>query len=184
MIYTKRGFTLLELLVIASVTVIIGAMAASIFISVSRAYNKANIITEIEQNRNLVLTTMSNEIRNALSVSPITGDEGNDGIEITDQEGEAIRFCCIGPSGGANGYIARRVGSGNCNSQSSDTPMTDNDPVTGVNVTTCDLVPDNTANPPVVAIAITFAQPVDVPGRIDFQAETTLETTVSLRTYK
>jgi len=180
---TKRGFTLLELLVVASVTAIIGAMAASIFISISRAYNKANIIAEIEQNGNLALTTMSNEIRNALSVSRITGSDG-EGIEITDQEDEVIRFCCIGPSGGANGYIARRVGSGDCNSQLPDTPMTDNDSVTGVNVTSCDFDPDTTADPPVVAITITLAQPVNVPGRIDFQAETTLTTTVSLRTYK
>jgi len=172
---TKNGFTLLELLVVASVTVIVGAMAASIFISISRAYNKANIIVEIEQNGNLALTTMSNEIRNALSVSPTA-----DGIEIIDQEGDSVAFDCVAPQDtngdgidDVNGYIARNGAT-----------IIDNEPRTGVNVTSCDFDPDITADPPVVAITITLAQPVDVPGRIDFRAETTLTTTVSLRTYK
>lgn len=164
----RGGFTLLELVVVAAVIGTLGTIAATVFISITRAYNKANVIAEIEQNGNLALTTMSNEIRNALSVSSTAS-----GIEITNQEGDSVTFDFVAPTPSDNGYITRNGSA-----------ITDTDAQTGVNIVACDFEVDSTVDPPVVTLTITLEQPVGVPGRIDFQAETELTTTVSLRTYQ
>lgn len=172
----RSGFTLVELLVVVGVLGIVGGIAADIFINISRSHNKANVIAEIGQNGNLALSTMSNEIRSALLVSPTSGTTQT--IEIIDQNEEHITFSFEFPGGDQNGYVARNG-----------LPITDNERVTGVNVVEGDPTKPTQfevidADPPVVRITMTITQPKGVPGRIDFQASTTLETTVSLRSYK
>lgn len=166
----KRSFTLIELVVVVGVLSILSAVAADMFINITRSYNKANIIAEIEQNGNLAISTMSNEIRSALSVSPTSGTASS--IDIVDQDGAAVTFSFISPTSNDNGYIARNG-----------LPIIDNERVTGVNVTH-GMFTIVDADPPVVGITMTITQPKGVPGRIDYQAETTLKTSVSLRSYK
>lgn len=175
----KRSFTLVELLVVVVLIGILSASVTDIFIHVTRSYNKANVIAEIGQNGNLALATMGNEIRNALSVSLIAGGSG---LEIVNQDEETIRFCFISPTATTNGYVARRVGTGDCSLIPNDTPITDNSLVTGVDVYGGGFNV-STTQPPLVTLRLQLRQPRGVPSRIDFRAETTLETTVSLRTY-
>ena len=166
----KSAFTLIELVVVIGVLGILSAVAADMFINITRSYNKANVIAEIEQNGNLAISTMSNEIRSALSVSPTSGTASS--IDIVDQDGATVTFSFISPAGNDNGYVARNG-----------LPIIDNERVTGVNVTH-GMFTIVEADPSVVGITMTITQPKGVPGRIDYQAETTLKTSVSLRSYK
>lgn len=174
---TLRAFTLIELLVVVSILGILSAVAADLFINITRSYNKANVIAEIGQNGNSALFAMTNEIRNALSVLGSTGS-----ISIVGQDGVTVTFSFVPPCGGGgepscagggnkNGYVARNG-----------LPATDDTWGTGVNVTVGQFTIID-ADPPVVGITMTLAQPKGVPTRIDFRAETTLKTSVSLRSY-
>ena len=166
----KHSFTLIELIVVVGILGILSTVAADMFFNITRSYNKANIIAEIEQNANTALSSMTNEIRNALSVSPTSGNVTE--IVIVGQDGATVTFTFVSPTANDNGYLARNG-----------FPMTDNERGTGVNVT-YGMFTIVVADPPVVGITMTVAQPKGVPARIDFQAETTLKTSVSLRSYK
>jgi prepilin-type N-terminal cleavage/methylation domain-containing protein len=161
------AFTLIELLVVIGVTGILGAVATGIFINISRAFNKANIIAEIERSGNAALTSISNEVRNASSVSTI-----ENGIEITNWDGTSIAFTFEEPTDEANGYIARDGNS-----------VTDNEYVSGINVNSATFTVNSGANPPTVKITMFLTQPKGAPSKVDFRADTTLETTVTLRNY-
>ena len=66
---TPKGFTLIELLVVIVILSMIAGVSSSIFLSVIRSNNKANIINEIQQNGNIILQTLEASLRNARSVT-------------------------------------------------------------------------------------------------------------------
>ena len=165
----KQGFTLLELLVVVGILGILGAVASDIFINVSRSYNKANVIAEIQRSGNASLSQIGSEIRNAQSVTspePTT-------LNVVNSVGSAVAYTFVPEDADnqKNGYVARN---GN--------PLTDNDYFTGVNVTGLSFFVAET-DPPSVNIVLSLTQPLGAGSRIDFQASTTLTTTVSLRSY-
>src|SRR3990172_12116389 len=165
----KSGFTLIELLGGVGILGILGAVASDIFINVSRSYNKANVIAEIQRSGNASLSQIGSEIRNAQSVTspePIT-------LNVVNSVGSAVAYTFVPEDADnqKNGYVARN---GN--------PLTDNDYFTGVNVTGLSFFVAET-DPPNVNIVLSLTQPLGAGSRIDFQASTTLTTTVSLRTY-
>lgn len=165
----KRGYTLIELLVSIGIISIVAAIGVDIFLNITRSYNKANIITQIEQNGNLALSQMSYEIRNARSVSPTSGTTST--LSLVNQDGQDVVFSFVPQTGSANGYVARNS-----------IPLTDNSYSNGVNVIQLSFTVTG-VNPLVVSITLALAQPLGAPGRVDYQAQTTLTTTVSLRTY-
>jgi len=167
----KRGFTLIELLVVIGVIAIVGAITADIFVNVTRSYNKAEILSRVERSGNSTLSQMTGEIRNAQTVtSPAKGSFGAS-LTITSAEGAAVTFSFVLPTPSANGYVSRNGIS-----------LTDSSYSTGVNVTSLSFsIVD--ANPLVVSISLGLEQPLGAPGRVDFKADTALQTSVSLRTY-
>jgi len=163
----RRAFTLIELLVVIGILGVIGAIAADVFVNVSRSYNKASIIADVERNGNAALSQMVGEIRNARSVSspdPAT-------LDVVNAEGKSVAFAFVSPTMTDNGYVSRNG-----------SPLTDSDFNSGVNVTAL-VFSVSAADPSTVAISITLSQPLGAGSRIDFQAGTTLQTTVSLRSY-
>jgi len=166
----KRGFTLIELLVVVGLILIAGGVGTAIVTSVIRSYNKANIINEIEENGNYVLSLMETHIRNAKSVSP-TGTTTQT-ITVTPQEGSSFTFSIANPSG--NIGVVRKDAE----------VLTNDDLVTGVNVDTDpsrSYFEISNTTPPTVKIVLHLTQPPNAPGRVDYQAETTLQTTVVVR---
>lgn len=61
----KRGFTLVEILVVIAVVSVVGVIITTIFIRSLRGSNKAQIISQIKQNGQIVLENMDKTIRNA-----------------------------------------------------------------------------------------------------------------------
>jgi len=169
----RKAFTLLELLVVVALLGILGTVATDIFFNVSRAYNKANVIIEVGRNGNIALTQMVGEIRNARVLRfPAPGDTGTS-LTINDVNGREVTFSFVEESGDENGYVARDGIS-----------LTDNAFASGVNVTDLSFFVVPGADPSVVRIMLSLSQPLGLSRRVDFQAATTLETTVSLRTYR
>lgn len=171
-LHARKGFTLIELLVVVGVIAIVGALAADIFVNVTRSYNKAEILSRVERSGNTVLSQMAGEIRTAQTViSPARGSFGSS-LTITNAEGTTVTFSFVPPTSNTNGYISRNGVS-----------LTDNSYSTGVNVTSLSFsVVD--ANPLVVSVSLDLEQPLGAPGRLDFKADTTLQTSVSLRSYR
>jgi len=165
----KSGFTLIELLVVVGILGILGAVASDIFINVSRSYNKANVISEIQRSGNASLSQIGSEVRNAQSV---TSSEPTI-LNVVNSAGASVTYSFVPEDADnqKNGYVARN---GN--------PLTDNDYFTGVNVTSLNFAVLE-SNPPSVNIVLILTQPLGAGSRIDFQASTTLTTTVSLRSY-
>lgn len=166
----KKGFTLIELLIVVGLILIIGTVGTSVIASILRSYNKAHIINEIEQNGNYVLSLMESQIRNAKSVSP-TGTTAS--LEVTTQDGETITYAIA--SAGSIGVVQKTSGGV--------TEILSNDNLTtGVNVdTTNSHFVVSTTTPSSVQIVLKLRQAPNAPGRIDYQAETTLQTTVVVR---
>ncbi len=164
---SRGSFTLIELLVVVGVTALLATLATDIFLSVTRSYNKAQVITAIERAGSTALSTMSNEIRNAQSVSPASGNSAT--LNIVDKDGVAVAFAFVAPTTVANGYISRNGSS-----------ITNNDFTSGVNVT-IGMFTVADSDPPVVKITVTVAQAKGIPSRVDYQAAVTMSTTVSLR---
>ncbi len=163
-----RAFTLIELLVVVGILGVVGAVAADVFVNVSRSHNKANVIVEVERNGNTALSQMTLEIRNSREVS----SPDSQTLTLTTASGALATYSFVAPAASANGYIARNG-----------VPLTDNAYTSGVNVTSLSFSLLG-ADPPVVTITLTLTQPLGSPSRVDFQAATTLKTTVSLRTYE
>ena len=162
----RNGFTLVELLVSIGLVLIIGTIGTSVIASILRSYNKAHIINEIEQNGSYVLSLMESQIRNAASVSPTSGTTQT--LTITPQEGDPFIFS-----------IANVGGIGVVRKDSE--ILTNNDMKTGVSVETA--VSDSyfEVDGTKVQIVLKLTQAPNAPGRVDYQAETTLQTTVIVR---
>jgi prepilin-type N-terminal cleavage/methylation domain-containing protein len=169
---SRRGYTLIELVVAVGVLVLISAVATDMFVNINRAYNKANAIAKIEQNGNAALNSMVNEIRQARTISPISGTSNT--IEIADANGNTITFGFRAPTDVANGCLYRNE-AGQC--------LTDDTLTTGVNVTYLVFTVVD-SDPPVVKVEMTITQPKGVAARQDYQARTTLKTSVVLRSYQ
>jgi prepilin-type N-terminal cleavage/methylation domain-containing protein len=174
----KNGFTLVELLVVIGLVLIIGTVGTNVITSILRSYNKAHIINEVEQNGNYVLSLMENQIRNAKSVaaSDCTGNNCST-LRVTPQGGSSYNFEIKTETvaGGTVGVVKK---GGEVLTNYS------NDLKTGVNVDTDrsrSYFEVGSTNPPTVKIVLRLTQAPNAPGRVDYQAETTLRTTVVVR---
>ena len=163
----NRGFTLVELLVSIGLVLIIGTIGTSVIASILRSYNKAHIINEIEQNGNYVLSLMESQIRNARSVSL---DGTGKVLTVTPQEGTIFSFEIDEVTVGVYTYgVVKRGGE----------IITNDDTTSGVAVVVADSYFTVTGS--TVQIVLKIQQAPGAPGRVDYHADTTLQTTVVVR---
>jgi prepilin-type N-terminal cleavage/methylation domain-containing protein len=169
----KTGFTLIELLVVIGLVLIIGTVGTSIITSILRSYNKAHIINEIEQNGNYVLSLMESQIRNAKSVE-CDGGSPCSKLAVTSQDGDVFNFeiATEAVTGGDVGVVKK-----------GDEVLTNysDDRKTGVEVKTATSDSYFEIDGNTVKIVLKLTQPPATPDRIDYKAETTLQTTVVVR---
>lgn len=168
----KKGFTLIELLIVIVVISIIAGVASSIFISVVRSNNKANIINEVQQNANFIFQTLEGSLRNARAVTTpsVTGVQSQT-LTFLDQNNETVSYRFD------SGAVQKQIGSSWEN-------LSNTNSISGVNADSINSYFELLSHtPPALKIVLVVKQGANAPGRIDYQASTTFETTVSLRDY-
>ncbi len=169
------GFTLIELLVVVGLVGILAAVSADLFSSILRAYNKTQIINEIEQNGNAVLSHLAQQIRNAARVSSTSSDT----ITVTDQDGVETIFSFDTVHSLELDALATMIGV----VKKGNDILTNYHSVGGINVVTDDSYFDVSTSGGMqqVKIFMKIQQAPNAPGRVDYEAETILETTVVVR---
>lgn len=110
-VLNKKGFTLVELLVVIIIMLIMGVIFTNILIESLRGRNKVNIINQVKQNGQVVLDNLSNEIRSAEKVVCVDkfgspGGTPKDTIVIF-KNGIFSQYRFFVPTINANGYIKR-----------------------------------------------------------------------------
>ncbi|OGE35536.1 hypothetical protein A3C32_02950 [Candidatus Daviesbacteria bacterium RIFCSPHIGHO2_02_FULL_41_14] len=148
-----KGFTLVELIIVISITTALGLVMTDVLIQTLRGENKAKIVGTVKQNGQTVLGNLVDQIHQAEKivcvgdtiVSPIT-----DTIVIFKQ-GAYLRYRFVAPSPAnsptANGYIAYdtftaddfpEISTARCNDASlivsKSSYVTDIDPIKGISV--------------------------------------------------
>lgn len=98
----KNGFTLVEIIVVMAITAMVGTILVIIFINTLRGSNKAQILSVIKQNGQIVLENMDKTIRNADDVVCRSTD-GNTLVVVNN--GIYTRFRLVPPTLTANGSI-------------------------------------------------------------------------------
>ncbi len=85
---SKRGFTLVEILVAISVMAIIMVMGSNMFFTILKGATKTRVLTEVKQNGNYAVSVMQRMIRNAKRVE----NQGSNHITIRNPDGEETTF--------------------------------------------------------------------------------------------
>jgi prepilin-type N-terminal cleavage/methylation domain-containing protein len=107
-----RGFTLVELIIVVSITTLLGLIMTDVLIQTLRGETKAKLVSTVKQNGQVILENLVNQIRQSEKVICV-GD--NISSPVTDtivifKQGSYIRYRMVAPSPladpTANGYIA------------------------------------------------------------------------------
>lgn len=67
----QQGFSLIEILVVIAIIGVIAGVVSDIFIQIIKASNKGNVVTEIKQNGDTVLSKIERSVRNAEEITSI-----------------------------------------------------------------------------------------------------------------
>lgn len=111
----KRGFTLIELVVVIAVIGVIGVILTNTLVQTLRGENKVKIINKAKENGQVALDNMVYAIRNSDQVECVGRNSANssgqdDTLIIHNKSGVSegfIRFRFIPPTSSTNGYIER-----------------------------------------------------------------------------
>ncbi len=83
LIFDRKGFTLVELLVVMVIMVTVGMLIANLFLANLRTAAKTKALTEIKQNGDYALAVMRRMIRNAQKVQSNCPEGGASGADLT-----------------------------------------------------------------------------------------------------
>lgn len=167
----KKGFTLIEMLVVISMVAIIGSLVVTILVMTLRGSNKAELISTLKQNGNAAMAQMVRQIRYAKSldtpsscITPVTTQSLTTTSLTDDQQ---TTFTCVT---GANSTIASNGAS-----------LLD---TTSGSVSTCSFVcsQQNIFDPPSITIQFTLTAK-NANQLEETQATVPFQTTVKLRNY-
>ena len=184
---SRKGFTLLEFLVVIGLLSITIGSILLFLTSVLKGTNQANITSEVKQNGQVVLDTLESQIRNATDADCML-ESGNDclDVKLIRVNTDPLRIRCVSPVGQTeNGRI--EIASSADADPTGFTSITNTDIKSGVSVTNCKfnvvLSKEGVSAPPIVAVNFTVSQGVAAASRSDFLANVDFQTTISLRGY-
>lgn len=92
---TKKGFTLIEILVVISVLAIIMVIGSSSFFNLLKGSTKTRTANLVKQNGDYALAVMERMIRNAQDIDAANCTLGMDEITIVNPDGKSTVFSCI-----------------------------------------------------------------------------------------
>ncbi len=202
----RRGYTLIEFLIVIGILSVSIGSVFMILTSVIKGSNQANIGAEVKQNGQAVLEGLERQIRIATNVRVMGGSEfipsgastGNSGMVLTKPTGGYIYLICVNKDSTVpptyNGWIGIASGTSDlppplASSYQSLTANTDL--ISGVDIdctagtagSTAFRVDTATSSVKVVTISFTANQGVSAPSRVDFKANAKFQTVISLRQF-
>lgn len=90
---TNKGFTLVELLLVVALIGVSVGVTTDILLSVTRNYNKTQVLNEIEQQANFVSLKLNKELRNATNITnPIVGDSSVSSLSFVTRSGTEVNY--------------------------------------------------------------------------------------------
>ena len=92
------GFSLIELLVVITLVGIIGIIISQMFIINVRTQGKSEVIKEVKQNGDFVMSVMESMIRNSANVAVSDCNTNTQKLTIINQDGLETTFDCSGSS--------------------------------------------------------------------------------------
>lgn len=145
---TKKGFSLIELLVVISIFAVVGMLTTSIVAITLKTSKKSDSLVRVRENANYALAVIERQIRNAENISVCNG-VSSPSLAYTSIEGVLGTFTCVTP--GVAGYIA-----------SGSARLTTDD----ISVTSCSFICSQTDinNPQIVKVSITAEDAVSTSG--------------------
>lgn len=113
----KKGFSLIEMLVVMSVFAVIGMLTTTSVALTLKSGKKSDSLVRVRENVNYAFSIVERQVRNSGKITPCTGVPVST-LSYTSIEGIPASFTCVTP--GAQGYIA----SGSARLTSSDISIT------------------------------------------------------------
>lgn len=140
----QKGFTLVELIVVMTITAILGVIFTNILTQTLRGQNKVQVLNRVKQNSQTALDRIASDIRQAEEiVCPLDNIGPNEAI-VVNKDGNFTRYRLIPPVTGSpsvGGYIAWDNPATNTGTLCVDSIvdankryLTDTDPVNGISV--------------------------------------------------
>lgn len=174
----QEGFTLIEVLIVAILLGVFGALAVDTLTSIMKAQNKVKIMSTLEQSGNYALSRMEQEVRKAdkITCCGVSSDPDIDpcpgavnGVSVgVLVEGREIQYS-LWP--GVKSI--RRWDAGD----DSEVFLTDTNSI-DLNISGTEIVCDNEGRRVTIRLEL---EPATAPARRDFEGSVDLETTVLLR---
>lgn len=186
-----HGFTLIELLVVLGVLMFAVGAIAIFLTSVLRGTQKANALNEVKQNSQIIVASLERQIRGSEFARNIGTD--NQTIKLS-RGADSIYIKCLNF---VDDIANSRVGVAKLTDSSLDADegpdddiyisITNDDLLNGVDIENCILTVIPASNSPKgVQIPALISVKMDVvkkAQRVEFSAETSIQTTISLRRY-
>ncbi len=191
---SKRGFTLVELLVGLGLLALTTGSALLFLTSVFRGSNQAAVITEVKQNGQSVLDSLERQIRDASDARQMQGAElplgaVNGAVLTLPGVNRTLYAVCFATTPAANGWIGlANMQTGAAPSLSDYKSLTNNaNLIEGVDVSVCSfsvvMASAGSSSPAIVSLNFTINQGILAPSRRDFLSNAQFRTTISLRRY-
>lgn len=169
---SRKGFSLLELLIYISLISIISLVLAQLFVSISRGGASAEAQSEVNSNLRFAVDKIAQDVRSASSVS-VPASAGASGSTLTlSVSGSNVAYCVVG------GALRRESSGGACGASS---PAITADSVVADSVLFTRLENTNTVSSKTIItieINLTMSYNSSVP---EYQHSTTKKATVALR---